>query len=212
MSINRQLVNIQSMYSKNIKSKGVTSESVGWSTKEGHALRYKKLTQVIDPEDISFSVNDFGCGYAGLIKFLEQDLLFSVSEYNGYDISSEMLEAAAGYISSSNIKARINLLNNDCLQSSADYSFVCGTFNVKFDATDAEWEIYIRNKIIELSLNSVKGFSFNLLSTFVDWKKPNLYYGNPSLWFEFCKNHISNKVSLLHDYPLWEWTILVYKD
>ena len=56
---------------------------------------------------------------------------------------------------------------------------------------------------------SKKGFGFNLLSTYVDWKEDHLYYGDPLFFFDFCKRHVSRYVSLLHDYPLYEWTILV---
>ena len=45
----------------------------------------------------------------------------------------------------------------------------------------------------------------------VDWKEDHLYYADPLFWFNFCRNNISKKVTLLHDYPLWEWTICVTK-
>jgi len=46
----------------------------------------------------------------------------------------------------------------------------------------------------------------------VDWKQDNLYYGDPFLFFDYCKRNISRYVSLLHDYPLYEWTIIVRKE
>jgi hypothetical protein len=49
------------------------------------------------------------------------------------------------------------------------------------------------------------------LSTYVHWKAENLYYADPFMFFDFCKRNISPYVSLLHDYPLFEWTLLVRK-
>ena len=58
---------------------------------------------------------------------------------------------------------------------------------------------------------SKKGIAFNFLTKYVDWEEDNLYYANPSYYFEFCKNKLSKKVSLVHDYDLYEFTIHVLK-
>jgi hypothetical protein len=58
--------------------------------------------------------------------------------------------------------------------------------------------------------HSKLGFAFNLLTTFVDWKKDVLYYADPMHYFEYCKKNFSRYVTLLHDYPLYEWTLLVF--
>ena len=42
--------------------------------------------------------------------------------------------------------------------------------------------------------------------------KNNLYYADLLLIFDWCKNNISKYVSLLHNYPLYEFTILVKKE
>jgi hypothetical protein len=43
----------------------------------------------------------------------------------------------------------------------------------------------------------------------VDWKQDDLYYGDPLFFFDHCKRTFSRTVTLLHDYPLYEWTIHV---
>jgi hypothetical protein len=88
---------------------------------------------------------------------------------------------------------------------------VSGTFNVRFEATDEEWGAFVADKLAEIDRHSRHGFAFNLLSTYVDWKQPTLYYADPLHWFDHCKRNFSKQVALLHDYPLYEWTILVRK-
>ena len=39
--------------------------------------------------------------------------------------------------------------------------------------------------------------------------RDDLYYGDPSFFFDHCKREHSRHVALLHDYGLWEWTIVV---
>jgi len=62
-----------------------------------------------------------------------------------------------------------------------------------------------------LNDHSIRGFAFNSLTTYVDYRQDGLYYGDPLYYFDFCKKHISRKVSLLHDADNWEWTIYVRK-
>ena len=56
-----------------------------------------------------------------------------------------------------------------------------------------------------------KGISFNLLTKYADYEADNLYYGDPLYFFDYCKRNLSKYVTLLHDYELYEWTILVKK-
>lgn len=62
-----------------------------------------------------------------------------------------------------------------------------------------------------MNKKSTKGFSFNMLTDMVDFRAKNLYYGNPCYYFEICRKYFSKKVTLLHGYSLFEWTILVLK-
>ena len=120
-----------------------------------------------------------------------------------------MLRAAKSYLSA--FKGSLSLLCSSDISTIADYTFVSGTFNVKFDADDTVWKNFIKNKLDQIDQCSRRGFSFNLLSTYVDWQESHLFYGDPSFWFDYCKCKYSRQVALLHDYPLYEWTIVVRK-
>jgi hypothetical protein len=41
--------------------------------------------------------------------------------------------------------------------------------------------------------------------------KDYLYYADPMKLFDHCKKKYSKKVAILHDYPLYEFTLLVRK-
>jgi hypothetical protein len=59
----------------------------------------------------------------------------------------------------------------------------------------------------------VKGFAFNALTSYSDPErmKNTLYYADPCRLFDLCKREFSRDVALLHDYGLYEFTILVRK-
>ena len=63
--------------------------------------------------------------------------------------------------------------------------------------------------LLHSGMSRMKALAFNLLSTYVDWQEPHLFYGDPLFWFDHCKRNYSRQVALLHDYPLYEWTIVV---
>lgn len=204
------LSGVANLYTKSLGEHGLTSKAVGWKDEASQRLRFQKLAQVIDParHPGGMSTNDLGCGYGAMFTFLDALGRPGLEKYYGYDISDEMLAAARSFIPDS----RAELVKASSVTHVADYSFVSGTFNVRLDATDQEWEKYVKAVLADLASKSRIGFAFNLLSTYVDWKQDNLYYADPLMYFDFCKHHFSRYVSLLHDYPLYEWTITVRKE
>ena len=209
MKINQTLNKVKELYANNLKEKGISSQAVGWNSIECHKLRFKKLSEIIEDYNTPCSINDYGCGYGAHLVYLKKDLGINVIDYNGYDLSEKMLSAAKENLVDLNTK--LNFFQSKDITTIADYSFISGTFNVKYDATKNEWEKFISNKLIEINKNTDKAFSFNLLTSYVDYEEPHLYYGDPLFWFDFCKKNFSKNVSLLHDYDLWEWTMLIKK-
>jgi hypothetical protein len=92
-----------------------------------------------------------------------------------------------------------------------DYAVASGVLNVKQGATEQEWSAYVRNTIEDLASLGTRGFGFNALTSYSDVEKrrPDLHYADPLALFDHCKRTYSRFVTLLHDYPLYEFTILV---
>ena len=97
--------------------------------------------------------------------------------------------------------------------ANADYGVASGIFNVRLDRSDTEWRAYLESTLDILNRTSRFGFSFNCLTSYSDTEKmrAHLYYPDPCALFDFCKRRYSRNVALLHDYGLYEFTILVRK-
>ena len=199
---------ISSLYSENLSKHGDHSKAVGWPTLGSQELRFQKLTDQLVGDETAFSVNDYGCGYGAHLDYLLRNQ-YAVSSYRGYDLSEEMLSKASNRLK--DYDGELNLSQSSEIYDHADFTFVSGTFNVRFESSDKEWKKFIEDTLTMISEFSNLGFSFNLLSKYVDWEEPHLYYGDPCYWFDYCKRNFSKQVSLLHNYPLYEWTILVRK-
>jgi SAM-dependent methyltransferase len=207
--IRRALQGVESLYSGNLAEHGIDSRSVGWPDPDAQLVRFQKLAHLLVEDDGGpRTVNDWGCGYGAMFKFLDELKGFALDRYYGYDVSREMLDAARAHVSD----ARAEWIQSSELSHDADYSFVSGTFNVRMESSVSAWTAYVRSVLHELHARSRRGFAFNLLTSYVDWEQEDLFYAPPSEFFDFCKRELSPYVTLIHDYPLFEWTMVVRRD
>ena len=197
---------ITNYYGEKIREHGATPRGVDWNGEESQHLRFKILSQVLTKED--FSISDIGCGYGSYLKFLSQN--FSNFRYQGYDISYDMVEAARKINGS--VSSFKEISNLEKLKMS-DFSVASGIFNVKVGYSDAAWIDYVLESLHQIDKKSGDGFSFNMLTKYSDKEKlqKDLYYADPCFFFDYCKKNFSRNVALLHDYGLYEFTILVRK-
>lgn len=198
---------VSEYYSEKLNQWGPTPQGVDWNSRESQEIRFEQLLKICDLSN-PFSINDLGCGYGALYGFMaDREYDF---EYHGYDLSEVMIEKARSLYGK---KANSRFDQSDVLEE-ADYTTACGLFNVKMDVDPRDWERYILGVLDKINQASRKGFSFNALTRYSDkeYMKSNLYYSDPCFLFDYCKQNFSRHVALLHDYPLYEFSILVRKD
>jgi hypothetical protein len=202
-----QLNKVENYYKEKLETYGPTPLGVGWNSHEAQEIRFFQLTKVIDSSE-KYTLLDFGSGFGAIYDYLVR--LGHKLRYIGYDVTSAMVEK--GY--------ELHPGNPDCSFTSSidealmvDYAVLSGTFNLKLDADFEAWTKHILGCLNKMNELSQKGFSFNMLSNYSDTQKmrPELYYGNPLLFFDYCKRNFSQNVALLHDYTLYDFTILVRK-
>ena len=205
MNLNNILSRVQAYYDEKIRTHGPTARGVDWNSPESQQLRFWQLLKLID-HGRSFSVNDFGCGYGALVDYLEALGLFY--EYTGFDISEEMIARAKELYPDARFVSEASQLRE------ADYTLASGIFNVKLKTADDDWKQYMLGVLETMNSLSKSGFAFNALTKYSDaeFMRPDLYYADPLFFFDHCKTKFSKYVTLLHDYPLYEFTILVRKD
>jgi len=194
-------------YSDKIAAYGATARGADWNSPESQALRFEQLLKVLyDPG--CFSLNDYGCGYGALVQCMtEKNLKFI---YTGFDIATPMIAKAKELYEG---RDDCKFFTDEFSLTVADYTVASGVFNVRLQVSDQEWEKYVLHTVGTLANLSSKGFAFNMLTKYSDpdRKRTDLYYADPQFMFDYCKRELSRFVSLLHDYPLFEFTILVKK-
>lgn len=200
------LAEIADYYTGRLTEYGQTARGVDWNGSEGQILRFAQLAGIIDLE-AGFSVNDLGCGYGALHDFLTAR--YSRVSYHGCDISAAMVGAA---------RERCADTQATFIQACrpgrvADYGIASGIFNVRLHLDETTWQQHIEASLDILHETSHRGFAFNCLTRYSDPERmrPDLYYADPCALFDRCKRRYARDVALLHDYGLYEFTILVRK-
>lgn len=197
---------IADYYTQKLYQHGETPNGVDWNGKDSQIRRFEQLTKAISKPK-GFSIADIGCGYGAYYDYLRN--ITTDFEYTGIDISQAMIEAARNrYKNTSAI-----WISGLEPPTQTDYSVASGIFNVRLSQPDHVWFNYIKNTLDRLNANSRIGFSFNCLTIYSDSERmrPHLYYADPCTIFDHCKRNYSKNIALLHDYDLFEFTIIVRK-
>ena len=123
----------------------------------------------------------------------------------GPDISSEMITRAR------ELHPGATFVSDKAQLTQADYTIASGIFNVKLDASEEDWRAYMFRTIADLASLGTRGFAFNALTSYsdADKRRADLHYADPLELFEHCRCNYSRFVTVVHDYPLYEFTILV---
>jgi SAM-dependent methyltransferase len=194
-------------YSEKVERFGATAAGVDWNSAGSQRLRFDQLL-VLDEAPTGRSINDYGCGYGELLTYLGET--GRDWTYAGFDIADAMIERAR-VLHGANPQA--SFTTSSASLEPADYAVASGIFNVRLGHEPDVWLAYVLETIADLDRLGRAGFAFNMLSTYSDppRRRADLYYGDPRLFFDYCKQRFSSRVALLHDYPLYEFTIIVRK-
>ncbi len=201
---------INDFYREKLKDFGASAKGMGWKDDASQRVRFEQVLKIVRPHE-NFSLNDLGCGSGDIIHHLDSEFKGRYS-YTGYDALPEMITAARKQFGAQPGVAFREITDYKEL-STADYSVASGIFNVRNDIGDEEWHAYILQTLKAMSASSRKGFAFNALTSYSDppLMRRELYYSNPLELFDYCKVNFSKNVALLHDYDMYDFTILVKK-
>ncbi|RPI96277.1 MAG: class I SAM-dependent methyltransferase [Chloroflexi bacterium] len=210
MNIDETQRKLNEYFTEKLEAFGATARGVDYNGEEAQQIRFAELVKVIEPSR-PFSIMDYGCGYGAMFEFLEKrGWQF---EYYGVDLIEKMVAAGR-----EKYKAFPNahFTADEKEPPPTDYLVAAGIFNIKLEAPYDQWQDFICRTLQRMNALCSKGFSFNILTKYSDAdrmaQRPDLFYGDPLFFFDLCKRSFSRNVALLHDYGLYDFTILVRKD
>jgi SAM-dependent methyltransferase len=198
---------VKSYFDKRIQEHGASPRGADWNSETSQNLRFDQLLKVIEVQ--SFSLLDYGCGYGALSDYLVTRGFDA--DYYGYDILESAIETARNAYKD---KPSRTFFADKSQLPVCDYTIASGIFNFRGEQSFEDWTEYVLGILNEFNQLSTRGFSSNFLTKYSDADKmrPDLYYADPMFLFDHCKRSFSKNVALLHDYRLYDFTLIVRKD
>jgi SAM-dependent methyltransferase len=195
-------------YSACFVAHGPTPAGVDWGSPESAELRYAMMLAVIDPERTPGrpSLLDAGCGYAGLLDFAKS--LGVDTEYTGVDVCAGMVAHARRAHPEAKIETRD--LFDLPPEPAYDYVVCNGILTQKLGESQLTMARFSHDIVRRLYSLARHGLAINAMTTHANFYAPNLFYWSPVEALAFCLQ-LSPHVRLDHAYPLYEFTVYVYR-
>jgi hypothetical protein len=196
-------------YSKLFNIHGNSVKSVASGKKTYKDMRYEKLSQIF-LDDNNFSIFDVGFGLAHFYEYLEKHHKNKNIIYSGSEVVREFYEKCSNKYT--HLDFNMHDLSIKPLSKKYDYLIFGGTFYQLAGSKKKEFEKYARRMLINGFKSCSKGIAVNFITDKVDYRIKGLYYENLGKITDFIETNISRFYTVEKSYPLFEFTITIYKE
>jgi SAM-dependent methyltransferase len=201
---------LKAHYGELFRRYGANHQAVQWSSRETQERRFAVLCDVIGATD---SVIDLGCGLGDLLGYLRQSRGFQ-GRYLGLDFVPEFVShAARAHADDESARFAELDITRDALPADYDVVVTSGMFN---NRVDDNWSFLLAT--VERMFGAArKAAAFNVMSSYVDFEDPALFYCDPLRLFDHLKRQLTPLVTLRHDYRVkpesipFEFSVYLFK-
>ncbi len=188
-------------YQRRIAEHGATFASLSSGSEEKQAIRHSVHASAL--RGVRPSILEVGCGLGDFYKYLigqKQDCC-----YCGYDIVPEYVtECKRAYP-----HARFCLRNIflDGVEDSYDTIVMSQVLNNRYQKSD---NMKVMQQALELAFHHTSvSVSVDMMSTYVDFRNPDLFYYSPEEIFRLAKA-VTPRVVIRHDYRAFEFCVQLF--
>jgi SAM-dependent methyltransferase len=192
-------------YEDALRRKGPVAEGMDWADERSQRLRFAVLAGVCDLD--GKRVHELGAGAGHFHDFLAERGVRA--EYSGSDVSPAMVEAARRLHPGVPFEVRDVLL--EPVADTYDVVLCSGVFNVMTVTPESAWKEYVHAVLRRMFAMCTEAMAFNAMTDQVDFRSERLFYSSPGETADFCRRELSRHVVVRHDYPLFEYTVYVYR-
>jgi SAM-dependent methyltransferase len=200
----RDRASIIERYSSRLAAHGVDLKTLNVGDPVKYAKQHAVHAGVGDLEGAT--VLDVGCGLATYLEFLRSRNVNV--KYIGFDIVPPFIEINRERFPECTFEVR-DFTAEGCEPLIADYVTMCQVFNNRYEADNNESVV---GAALEKAFAACRrAVSVDMLSTYVNFREPNLAYFSPERMFGVAKA-ITKYVRLRHDYLPHHFTLFLYRD
>lgn len=187
---------------------GSSVDAVASASQAFKEERYERLTRVFG-DDPSFTIHDVGCGLGHLYEFIRHRYPSRAIEYSGSEITPGFVDHCQRHYPDLSFELRD--LSVSSFPEKYDYLIFAGTFYHLANSNEDEFRDFIRRMLSNGFACANKGIAFNLITSHVDYRLPDLYYADLGDLTTFIARKLSRFFTVDHASPLFEYTVCVYK-
>lgn len=190
-------------YQQRIAQHGPTFASLNSGNAAKQAIRHEVHASAL--RETVPSVLEIGCGLGDFYKYLVQHGRECL--YHGYDIVPEYIEQCRQMYPKAIFDQRNIFLEG--ISGEYDTIVMSQVLNNRYERSD---NVKVMKRALELAFEHTRvSVSVDMISTYVDFQNPELFYYQPEEIFRIAKA-IAPRVSLRHDYRAFEFCIQLFHE
>ncbi len=188
-------------YQRRIAEHGATFASLNSGTEEKQAIRQWVHASALRGERPS--ILEIGCGLGGFYRYLTGQKCDC--SYYGYDIVPEYIAECQRAHPEAGFEVRNIFV--DGIEGSYDTVVMSQVLNNRYQKSD---NMQVMQRALELAFQHTRvSVSVDMLSTYVDFCNPDLFYYSPEEIFQIAKA-IAPRVLIRHDYRAFEFCVQLF--
>ena len=191
------------LYNNRFDAYGRDIKTVGWGSEEDQRLRFEVLFRGLDPK--GKTILDLGCGLADLVPFLTA-ITGGDFTYIGVDIAAKLINEAKTVHEAKGREFYVGDIFSVAVPE-VDISIVSGALSFKTEGIEA-YAYETMEKMFSLSREAA---CLNFMSKYADFELEKNQHYQPETVFAAAKK-ITQRVNLFHDYPLYEFTVQLFRN
>lgn len=190
-------------YQQRIAEHGTTFESLNSGSEAKQNIRHEVHASALRGQEPS--ILEIGSGLGGFYKYLIQQ--HRDCSYHGYDVVPEYVEQCRRSYPEAVFEQRNVFLTG--IDGTYDTIVMSQVLNNRYQKSD---NMKVMKRALELAFEHTRvSVSVDMISSYVDFKNPELFYYAPEEIFRIAKG-IASRVLLRHDYRGFEFCIQLFHD
>jgi SAM-dependent methyltransferase len=188
-------------YQQRIAEHGATFASLNSGSEEKQAIRQWVHASALRGQRPS--ILEVGCGLGDFYRYLMTQ--GRNCSYHGYDIVPEYVAECQRVYPQAGFDVRNIFLNG--IEGSYDTVVMSQVLNNRYQKSD---NMLVMHRALELAYQHTRvSVSVDMLSTYVDFRNPDLFYYSPEDIFRMAKA-IAPRVLIRHDYRAFEFCVQLF--
>lgn len=190
-------------YQERIAEHGPTFASLNSGSEAKQAMRHTVHATAL--RGVRPSILEIGCGLADFYKFLLEHQVDC--SYQGYDVVPEYIDNCRRVYPRAKFEFRNVFVEG--IEGTFDTLVMSQVLNNRYQKSD---NLQVMQHALELGFRHTRiSVSVDMLSTYVDFRNPDLFYYSPEEIFRIARK-ISPRVLLRHDYRAFEFCIQLFHE